>query len=345
MRAITVRPGRPGSAELTEVPEPPRAEGAVLVEAVALGICGTDAEIVGGEYGEAPEGDERLVLGHESLGRVLEGAGGVEPGELVVGIVRRPDPVPCHCCARREPDFCRNGRFTERGIKGLHGFGRERWRVDPQDAVRVDEGLGLLGVLLEPASVLAKAWEQIERIRARSCERTERVLVTGAGPIGLLAALLSAQRGLETHVLDQVTDGPKPELVAGLGATYHASPVAEAAQDGFDVVIECTGAPRVVLDAITPRAPGGIVCLTGMSAGGDELDVDVGELNRRMVLANHVVFGCVNANRRHYEQAAGALAAAERGWLERLVTRRVPLARFDEALERRDGDVKVVVEL
>ena len=140
----------------------------------------------------------------------------------MVGIVRRPDAVPCGPCAAGEWDFCANGEYTERGIKQLHGYGSERWRVEPEFAVKLDPELEDVGVLLEPTTVVAKAWEQIERIGARATFAPHRVLVTGAGPIGLLAALLAAQRGYEVHVLDQVTDGPKPELVARLGATYHA---------------------------------------------------------------------------------------------------------------------------
>jgi len=346
MRAITVVPGRPGSAELREVPEPDPADGAVLVRGLALGVCGTDREIVAGEFGWPPPDRERLVLGHESLGRVLEApaGSGLEPGDLVVGIVRRPDPVPCPCCAAGEWDMCRNGRYTERGIKSLPGFGSERWRVEPEFAVRVGPALERLGVLLEPASVLAKAWDHIDRIGARACSAARVALVCGAGPIGLLAALLAVQRGLETHVLDVVTEGPKPALVADLGATYHVGGV-RATGVLPDVIVEATGVDSVVFDAMGHTAPGGVVCLTGVSPAGRTLEVDAGALNRTMVLENDVVFGSVNANRRHYEMAAEALARADPAWLERLITRRVPLERWEDALERRPDDIKVVIEL
>jgi len=345
MRAITVLPGKAGSAELSDVEEPPPSDGPVLLEALALGVCGTDREIVRGEYGAAPPGRDRLVLGHESLGRVLEAPAdsGLAPGDLVVGIVRRPDPVPCANCAVGEWDMCRNGRYTERGIKELDGYGSERYRLEPAFAVKLDPALDHLGVLVEPASVLAKAWEHVERIGRRAHWEPRRALVTGAGPIGLLAALLAAQRGLDVHVLDQVTEGPKPRLVADLGASYHAGPPAEACTDA-DVIIECTGVGSLVFDVIRCNAPGGIVCLTGISSGGREVAVDAADVNRRLVLENDVVFGSVNANRRHYEQAAAALARADRCWLERLVSRRVPLDRWEEVLERRPGDVKVTIE-
>ncbi|HEX6673430.1 MAG TPA: glucose 1-dehydrogenase [Actinomycetes bacterium] len=346
MRAITVLPGKEGSAELSEVGEPPPSDGPVLVEALALGVCGTDREIIEGTYGTAPPGHDRLVLGHESLGRVVEApaGAGLERGDLVAGIVRRPDPVPCANCAAGEWDMCRNGRYTERGIKELDGYGSQRWRLQPEYAVRIDPGLGHLGVLLEPASVLAKAWEQIDRIGHRARWEPRRALVTGAGPIGLLAALLAVQRGLETHVLDRVTDGPKPRLVAELGASYHSGAPAEACADA-DVVVECTGVGSLVFDVIRCNAPGGIVCLTGISSGGREVALDAADINKRMVLENDVVFGSVNANRRHYEQAAAALARADRDWLRGLVTRRVPLDRWAEALERRPDDVKVTIDL
>jgi len=345
MRAITLIPGQAGSARLDEVPEPPVEEGAVLVDGIALGICGTDGEIIRGEYGWAPEGAERLVLGHESLGRVRECPAecGLSPGDLVVGIVRRPDPVPCACCAQDEWDFCRNGRYTERGIKELHGYGSERWRIEPEFAVRIDPGLADVGVLLEPTSVVAKAWEQIERIGGRACFDARRVLVTGAGPIGLLAALLAAQRGYEVHVLDRVTEGPKPELVRRLNGTYHAGTVADVGE--VDIVIEATGVGQIVVDAIGATGRNGITCLTGVSSGERSIDLDIGGLNRTMVLENDVVFGSVNANRRHYEGAAAALARADRDWLRALISRRVPLERWQEALERRPDDVKVVVAL
>ncbi|MEX2154246.1 MAG: glucose 1-dehydrogenase [Gemmatimonadaceae bacterium] len=345
---MTVRPGTAGSARLDELSAPDAGgSNMVLVETLALGICGTDVEIVNGEYGTAPPGRDRLILGHESLGRVVHAPTGsaLDPGDLVVGIVRRPDLVPCANCAAGEWDMCTNGRYTEHGIKELDGFGAERWVIEPEFAVRVDATLGIAAVLLEPASVLAKAWEHVERIGARARWQPRSVLVTGAGPIGLLAALFGIQRGLEVHLFDRATTGIKPDLAHQLGAHWHSG---EGALDGIgiapDIVIECTGASAVVFDVVGRTARNGIVCLTGLSSGGRRLTVDIGMLNRTMVLENDVVFGTVNANRRHYESAARVLAAADRQWLERLVTRRVPLEKWREALVKGQDDVKVVLD-
>ena len=338
MRAMTVIPGQPDSAELTELPEPEPKDGELLVEPLYLGVCGTDREILDGAHGEPPPGHERLVIGHELLGRVRD------TGELVAGIVRRPDPVPCACCAQGEWDMCRNGQYTERGIKALDGYGAELVTLEADFAIPVPDELGTLGVLTEPASVLAKAWEQIERISRRACSAHERVLVIGAGPIGLLGALMGAQRGLELHVLDRATEGAKPEAVHALGGRYHAGDVTEIAEQVQpDIVVECTGVAELVAGAMQHTSPGAIVCLAGV-ASSRTLSVDVGALNNELVLENDVVFGSVNANRRHFEQAVKSLTEADQDWLRSLITRTVPLDRWPEAIEKGDDDIKVVVE-
>jgi threonine dehydrogenase-like Zn-dependent dehydrogenase len=346
MRAITVTPGVANSARLDDAPEPPLSDGAILARTRALGVCGTDREIIAGVYGSAPPGEQRLVLGHESLG-VVETAPpgcGLVRGDLVVGIVRRPDPEPCPACAVGEWDMCRNGRYSERGIKERHGYGAERFRIEPEFAVKIDPALGTLGVLLEPASILAKAWDHTERIgrRARGWS-PKTLLVTGAGPIGLLAALMGMQRGVAVYVLDRNKGGAKEMLVRDLGGTYH-SDAAQLGRLAPDIIFECTGAPGLIRDCLGATAAAGIICLVGVSAPGKVFDLDIGRLNRTMVLDNDTVFGSVNANRGHYEMAADALARADQKWLSRLITRRVPLERWSEALQDRPDDIKVVID-
>ena len=345
MLAVSVIPGQQGSVALTDMPEPPDDDGPVLVQTQAIGICGTDLEIINGEYGSAPPGQDRLIIGHESLGKVVQAAPGTgfSAGDLVVGIVRRREPVPCPACAAGDWDMCVNGRYTERGIQGRHGYASERYRIHPEYLVTVDPALGILGVLLEPATVVAKAWDHIERIGHRAAWAPQRALIAGAGPIGLLAALLSVQRGYQTYVVDLVTEGRKPEMVRRLGASYfHRGELTEAAAEA-DIVIECTGHVQMLLEAGPRNVRYRITCLTGVSAAGDESTVDPGLLNRNMVLQNSVIFGSVNANRRHYELAATALAHADPGWLAGLITRRVPLARWADAYDRSPDDIKTVL--
>lgn len=315
MRALTVDLARAGSLDLTELPDPVPGPEDLLVEGLAIGICGTDREIVRGEFGVGGT----LVIGHESLGRVVSGPG-FEPGSLVAGVVRRPDPVPCVACAHGEFDMCRNGQYTERGITGLDGYGSTLWTVPAAYAVGV-----------EPASVVVKAWERLDRL---ALYPFESVLVTGAGPIGLLAALIGVQRGLDVHVFDLADSGPKPDLVESLGATYHRT------LPDCPVVIEATGAPSLVARLLGRD----LVCLTGVPST-EVVPADIGQINRDMVLRNGIVFGTVNANPRHYREASAVLDRADDAWLSAMITRRVPLESFAEAFEPRPGDVKVVLEL
>ncbi len=344
MKAITVEPKKPGSARYEDFPEPEVHEGSVLVEGVAVGVCGTDVEIVEGKYGWAPPGKTRLVLGHESLGRVIDPGPGssFKAGDLVVGIVRRPDPVPCPNCAVGEWDMCTNGQYTERGIKEIHGFMSERWRSEPEYLIKVDPSLGILGVLLEPMTVITKAIEQVFLAGQRAYWEPKTVLVTGAGPIGLLAALRLSVRNLQVHVLDRAETGLKPDLVRALGATYHTERISDLDFEP-DVIIECTGVGAVIADSIKKVGSGGIICLTGIGAGGVGQGA-VAEVAAAVVLKNNVIVGSVNANKRHWYKAGQNLARSDREWLSHLITRREKPENFQKALERQPDDVKTIIQ-
>jgi threonine dehydrogenase-like Zn-dependent dehydrogenase len=345
MKAITIIPGKANSVSVRDVPEPPLSDGTVLVRALELGICGTDFELISGEYGFEVPGSEYLILGHESLGRVEEApsGSGFNKGDLVVGIVRRPDPVPCVACAAGEWDMCRNGKYTERGIKERNGFGSERWRIEPEFAIKLDENLRDVGVLMEPGTILAKAWDHIQRIGQRAIWKPKTVLITGAGTVGLMAALIGNERGLELHVLDKVKEGLKPDLVRELGATYHTGPVANI---GFrpDVIIECTGVSSVIAETMTHLGNDSILCLIGVSSEGQKQTVDLGSMNRSLVLENCAIFGSVNANRKHYELTQRALLSTNRKLLSRFISRRFPVDNFASALQRHPDDIKVVID-
>lgn len=240
--------------------------------------------------------------------------------------------------------MCRTGGFVELGIKERHGYGSERFRLDPRFAVRLAPAVGELGVLLEPTSVVAKAFERAEQMGAGAWFEPKVALITGAGPIGLLAALLARQRGLETHVVDLVTEGAKPDLVAELGARYHSTSVAELPV-APDIVIECTGIGQVAIEATRLAAPGAVVALAGISHSERVAQARPDAMNKALVLGNKVVFGTVNAARRHYDQAAETLTQADPGWLARLITRRLAAQDWPAALQKRPEDIKIVVDM
>lgn len=345
MQALTIEPGVANSLRIDVRPEPELSGNDVLVQTIAIGVCGTDREIASGRYGAAAPGRVRLVIGHESLGRVVMAPpeSGFASGDHVVGIVRRPDPVPCPACAAGEWDMCFNGLFTERGIRRRDGFASERFRIDPAYLVHVDHALGLAAVLTEPASIVAKAWQHADLVRRIAPRQPHRVLITGAGTVGLLAALMGAQRGHEIHILDRLEDGPKPKLAAELGATYYTCPIKDLPTVEFDTVMECTGARPVIAAVQTRVGRNCVICLAGVSTPGHDDAFDIGLANRVAVLRNATIFGTVNANRRHYAEAVRMLSAADPDWLAQLITRQVPLARFEDAFENQPHDIKVVM--
>jgi threonine dehydrogenase-like Zn-dependent dehydrogenase len=278
-----VAPGIGNSARLEDVAEPALSDGGLLVRTVALGVCGTDRDIIAGEYGTAPPGERRLILGHESLGRgELAPQPGLVAGHPIVG-TSPAGPMPC-CFAPPANGMCRNGFYIGRGIKERHGYGAERFRVEPEFVIKLDPALGLLGVLLEPTSIVAKAWDHVDRIGDRSEGwRPRTLLVTGAGPIGLLAALMGAQRGLEVHVVDRGWSGQKPQMVRALGGIQHASLDAAFERLQPDIVMECTGAAAVIGALLGRTTPGGIICLLGVSSPGHHISLDMGKVNRDVV--------------------------------------------------------------
>jgi threonine dehydrogenase-like Zn-dependent dehydrogenase len=239
--------------------------------------------------------------------------------------------------------MCRNGLYTERGIKGADGYAAELFTIEPEYAVKLDKRLRRTGVLLEPASIVAKAWDHIERIGARANWQPRSVLVTGAGTVGLLAAMMGVQRGLEVHLFDRVRGGIKPALAAKLGACYCTGALS-ALSIRPDIIIECTGAAAVIVACMSMTAPGGILCLAGLSSGQHTIGLSSSLLGRAMVLENDVVFGTVNANRRHYAMAANALACADSAWLQALITQRIPLEAWAEAFVPPIDDVKIVID-
>ena len=357
MKAVVVTPGSPGSGRLAEVPAPQPRDGEVLVRVYEVGLDGTDTEILQGKYGEAPPGDDYLIIGHESLGRVAKvtnGAEGLSSEDWVVAIVRRPDPLPCRNCAAGEWDMCLNGQYTERGIKGRHGFLAEFYTESPDFLVKVPAELSTVAVLLEPLTIVEKAVEQIKRIQSRLVWQPERAVVLGAGPIGLLAGMLLSLEGIEVHVYDTIERGNKRDLADAIGLNYiwageHKIGDKLAADVGpVDIVLEATGFSPLAFDAMDMVGPNGIVCLTGVSGGSRKLEVSADHLNLEMVLMNKVVFGTVNANRRHFESGVRHLKQIEARWpglLSRMITHRRQLGDIASAVQRPPGHVKTVVEV
>lgn len=354
MRALAVLPGHRGSSHLREIPSPRPGGGEVLVKTLLVGVCGTDAEIDQGLYGEAPPDSEFLLLGHEALGQVAELGEGVlelRPGDYVVPTVRRPDA--CLNCQAGEPDMCLSGGYRERGIKGGHGFAAECFTERTEHLIKLPTSLGEVGVLAEPLSIVEKAVSQAYRIQERMVWRPQRALVLGAGPIGLLATALLRLRGLRTYTLaTSPRDSLKAQLAEAMGARYveaasHPIPTLGEELENLDLIIEATGSSIVAFQAMSILGINGVLCLTGVSAGHRHLQIHSDALNLGMVLGNKTVFGSVNANRQDWTRGVRHLKEIQRRWpglLPQMITRRLPLSAFREAFSRRPQDIKTVLD-
>lgn len=357
MKAITVSPGVPRSGALREVPAPSAGPGEALVRLLDVGIDGTDAEIDDGLYGQAPAGDDYLIIGHESLGRVEQvarGVSGVKPGDLVVATVRRPGGCPN--CLAGESDMCLDGNYAERGIKGRHGFMAEYYAESPAFLVTVPAALRPFAVLLEPMTVVEKGIVQSFEIQRRMRWAPKTALILGAGTIGLFAAMLLRNQGLDVTVAgreDPRAPSLKLEILETVGARYLSSavdPILELPSrlGNVDLIIEATGSSQVVFDAMQILGINGVLCLLGITGGSRTISVPADEINLAMVLGNKTVFGSVNANRRYFELGVRHFGEFERRWpglLSRLITKRLPLEAFREGIESRRDHVKVVLEV
>lgn len=355
MRALTVTPKVPNSAKLVQLPDPKPGADDVLVRVLQVGVCGTDKEILAGLYGEAPPGEDSLILGHESFGQVQQvgrNVASLRVGDYVVATVRRPDD--CLNCQRGETDMCLKGNYTERGIKGQHGYMANYYCEKPEYLIKVPEKLRHVGVLAEPLSIVEKAAFHIFQIQKRLQWEPRRGLVLGAGPIGILAAAVLVSRGLETFAAATTPeDRPRVQVLKRMGIAYlnvHEVPIADmpARLGNIDVIVEATGSSSVAFEAMSILGVNGVLCLTGVSAGNKEINIPTDCLNLGIVLGNKTIFGTVNANKRDWQRAIQDMALFETLWpgaLSDMITRRVPLEDFAEAVERKPYDIKAVLEI
>ena len=350
MKAVAVFPGKANSAHLADLERPdlkalPNGRG-VLVRVLRVGVDGTDKEINAAEYGAAPPGYEFLVTGHEGFG-IVEKVGSnvteVKPGDYVVATVRRPGKSIYDLIGTN--DMTTDDTYYERGINLLHGFLTEFYVDDAEYIVKVPPTLREIGVLLEPFTVVQKgitqAYEAQRRLRIW---RPRKAAVTGAGTIGLLAALALKLRGLDVTVFARQ---PKPSLRADLLSQIDAryvstaeTPILEAEKmyGPFDLIFEATGASQVVFDSMQAVAKNGVLVLSSVTGGDKKVEVPADKINLDFVLGNKLLVGTVNANREYFESGVRDMALGEAmysGWMNQLLTHPVEgLESYSDAFKQ-----------
>ncbi len=353
MKAIAVIPGKPSSIHLRQVAKPdlevvPDGRG-VLVQVLRVGVDGTDKEINAAEYGAPPPGDDYLILGHESFGRI-EAVGPnvseLKPGDYVAATVRRPgssiyDQIGTY-------DMTTDDTYFERGINLRHGFLTEYYVDDPEYIIRVPDELRQVGVLMEPTSVVEKAIAQAYEIQRRlRVWRPRRAAVLGASTLGLLATLVLRLRGLEVVTLSR-TRPPylNSRLIEQLGARYVSTQDLSLQQASekfgpFDLILEGTGYSPLVFEAMSVLAKNGVLVMVSVTGGDRKVEVPADKINLGFVLGNKVAVGSVNANREYFEMGVKDLSEAELaypGWLCKLLTHPI------KGLENYESMMKTLTE-
>jgi L-iditol 2-dehydrogenase len=274
MRAAVLR--GVGDVVIEDRPEPAAGPGEVLVRVGAVGVCGSDTHYfdhgrIGSHVVEQP-----LVLGHEASGVIVSAGPGVlsrRPGERVSIEPGRPD-FTCDQCLAGRYNLCRGMRFF--ATPPIDGAFAELVVVHEAMAHPVPDAVSEeAAALLEPLSVAVWACRKA-RIGAGT-----RVLVTGAGAIGLLCLQVALASGATSVAVADVNPA-RLEVARQLGATG----VVDARTSGFDVLdrlpevlLECSGQPPVVAAGIRALAPAGRAVLVGM--GGDELPLPLSVIQER----------------------------------------------------------------
>ena len=345
MQALVTAPGVPGSTRVEDLPAPVAGPGEVLVRVLEVGVCGTDREIDHGLFGIAPEGEDRLVIGHELVGEVAADAPGFTRGDLVAATVRR-SCGHCRACAEESPDACFTGDYSERGITRLHGFARELVAEDASQLVPIPRSLGRLGVLAEPTSICARALRHARAIGGRQPWELRRALVLGAGAVGILTTFLLRLEGVEVWTASLE---PENELVEAAGADYVQMPAEPRHLDlgQFDLVVEAAGNAQLMADSLGLLRRGGVACLLGIDGREQRVSIDGRVLAVDTILENRVVFGSVNARREDWLAGVAALDVARSRFgdaLEALVRLRVPLDRFSEAFAETGGKATLLIQ-
>ncbi len=367
MRAVGVVPGKREVRILEHTAPGITAPNEVKVRSLEVGICGTDKEICTFVYGSPPDGFEYLVLGHESLGQIVEVGSAVstfKPGDLVVPSVRRPCPHDhCFSCRDDKQDFCFTGDFTERGIKMTHGFMTEYYVDEDRYLTYVPPELRNVAVLVEPLTVAEKGLAQVWQVQKRlpwaddhlpeeKRGRGKKAVVIGAGAIGILGAMALVARGFETWVYSRSkAPNPKSQLVESFGARYLSSETTTADQlaeqiGNIDLVYEAVGKAKVSYDVLRVLGLNGVFVFTGIPAPRPAIGIDADIIMRNLVLKNQAVVGTVNADTDAFAAAIRDLSVFMRRWpqaLGKVISGRYRIDDYRDLLLGEKSGIKNVI--
>ncbi len=311
----------PKSIEIRDLAPPRPGPGEVLLKLSLCGVCGTDIGIWSGTH---PRAQAPLILGHEFVGRVVEGGTRFARGQRVVAY-----PLiscgTCHPCRTGSPHICASLRLI--GIDGDGGMAE--YLSLPEDVLFAipDEIEDRIAALIEPLAVALRAVEQ------SGLGVADRAAVIGAGPIGLLCALVARHAGAARVLISDI-EPARLALAARLGFIpvdiRHRDLVEEVLSvtegDGADMVFECAGAGNAALEMTRIARPGGTICMASLHKAPNPvalLDIAFKELR---------LIGSRVYTREQFRRSID-LARSLAPQLERLITRTLPLSAAQDLFE------------
>ncbi len=365
MKAIALKPGTK-NIRLSDYPDPKiQNPDEIKAKVLRVGICGTDREEASGGRANAPSGESELIIGHEMVSQVVEVGSGVKrfkPGDHLVFTVRR-GCGQCEACHNDRYDMCATGNYTERGIKGRHGFQSE-YVVDKECfALSVPASIADIAVLAEPMSVVEKAIDEAGIIQTARLNfikdkphwlQGKTVLVAGLGPIGLLAGLILSLRGAILLGLDVVDpNSARAQIFKAMGGTYindrevNISTFQKKYPD-IKMIVEAAGIAKLDFDLLEMLGINGVFVLTGVPGDQRPINVDGADIMRKLVLKNQVMLGSVNASIDHFKMGIADLEAASKKWpglVQKMISQKIPYAQFEKAFSEHSPDeIKVVIQ-
>jgi 2-desacetyl-2-hydroxyethyl bacteriochlorophyllide A dehydrogenase len=305
----------PNQLQIVEMPTPEPGPDEVLIKVMASGICGTDVHIYRGEY----LGGYPVIPGHEFAGVVEAVGDGVERFKAGDRVAVEPNIACDNCedCLNNRQNFCQN--WTAVGVTRPGGMAQ--YVTAPEKAAFSIGSLPFeVGAFMEPLSCVVHGVERLDPAMGA------RTAIVGAGPIGiLLLQVLQAQGAGEMTVVDKNTG--RTAYAKAMGADVTLTSLDALEKDGYEVVVDATGAPTVMERCINFARPGGKVLLFGVPPAGEKLAMEGFAIFRKGL----TVLSSYTSVRNSYQ----ALELLHRGrvLLEGLVSHRLPLQGLVDGIE------------
>ncbi|MFC1945147.1 alcohol dehydrogenase catalytic domain-containing protein [Chloroflexota bacterium] len=373
MRAIGIIEGL-NKAKIMDLEKPQIHESNdVLIEVKFVGISEIDRRFAQGETFIAPEGFDFLILGHEVMGRVIEVGPSVvnlQIGDNVV-LTSRRNCGKCTECERDNTDLCLSGLYSERGIRGAHGFMAEYILEKEKYIVKIPEAIEDIAILLSPLSIAEKIVTSIVSFGHRmdnpkpwpehayhdpdwGMEKT--AVVVGGNSTAILTALLLRLKSVNTFLLsNRIGTSKIQRLVESAGIKYYETSVNESCEHfsqkigRTDTVIDCSGEAEFNINLLDLLGNSGAFVTSTIPSINLKNNVNINRFMLDRLIRNQGMFGCISANRRYLESAINDLILLKEQFTEPIngiITDKIPFSNYESAFSALENtSIKVILTM